>query len=74
MDFLFIDYLIRDPLFFVSVVVTVIVSIVLHELSHGWAAIWQGRIITTRRRPGPRIRFLQEDFLCAKRPGNFSVA
>jgi len=34
-----------DPdkqLFFGCVVVTVVVSIVLHELAHGWAAIWQG--------------------------------
>ncbi len=39
---LFVDYALSEPLFFVSVVVTVIVSIVLHELSHGWAALWQG--------------------------------
>ena len=32
----------RDPLFFVAVVVTVIISIVLHELAHGWAAIRLG--------------------------------
>ena len=34
-----------DPetqLYFGCVVVTVIISIVLHELAHGWAAIWQG--------------------------------
>ena len=40
----FIEYLF-DPasqLFFGCVVVTVIISIVLHELAHGWAAIWQG--------------------------------
>jgi len=29
-------------LFFGCVVITVVVSIVLHELAHGWAAIWQG--------------------------------
>ena len=29
-------------LFFVCVVLTVIISIVLHELAHGWVAIWQG--------------------------------
>jgi len=29
-------------LFFVCVVLTVVISIVLHELAHGWAAIWQG--------------------------------
>ena len=40
----FIEYLF-DPasqLFFGCVVVTVVISIVLHELAHGWAAIWQG--------------------------------
>ena len=34
-----------DPetqLYFGCVVITVIISIVLHELAHGWAAIWQG--------------------------------
>ena len=38
----FIQYLQSDPLFYFSAVVTVVVSIVLHELAHGWAAIWQG--------------------------------
>ena len=40
----FIEYLF-DPasqLFFGCVVITVVISIVLHELAHGWAAIWQG--------------------------------
>tara|TARA_B100000959_G_scaffold266595_1_gene309180 strand:- start:701 stop:1396 length:696 start_codon:yes stop_codon:yes gene_type:complete len=32
----------QQQLFFGCVVVTVIISIVLHELAHGWAAIWQG--------------------------------
>ena len=32
----------EKQLFFGCVVVTVIISIVLHELAHGWAAIWQG--------------------------------
>ena len=32
----------ENQLFFGCVVVTVIISIVLHELAHGWAAIWQG--------------------------------
>ncbi len=39
---MFITSLLTDPLYYVSVVVTVIVSIILHELAHGWAAIWQG--------------------------------
>ena len=40
----FIEYLF-DPasqLFFGCAVITVVISIVLHELAHGWAAIWQG--------------------------------
>ena len=40
----FIEHLF-DPasqLFFGCVVITVVISIVLHELAHGWAAIWQG--------------------------------
>ena len=32
----------EKQLFFGCVVVTVVISIVLHELAHGWAAIWQG--------------------------------
>ena len=32
----------ENQLFFGCVVVTVVISIVLHELAHGWAAIWQG--------------------------------
>ena len=32
----------EQQLYFGCVVVTVIISIVLHELAHGWAAIWQG--------------------------------
>ena len=32
----------ETQLYFGCVVVTVIISIVLHELAHGWAAIWQG--------------------------------
>lgn len=38
----FIETFDTNPLFFISVVVTVIVSITLHELAHGWAALWQG--------------------------------
>ena len=32
----------QQQLFFGCVVFTVIISIVLHELAHGWAALWQG--------------------------------
>ena len=42
--YLFIQNLFEPDkqLFFGCVVVTVVISIVLHELAHGWAAIWQG--------------------------------
>ncbi len=36
---LFINHLSTDPFFFFAVVLTVVISIVLHELAHGWAAI-----------------------------------
>lgn len=39
---MFIEQLAVDPQFYFSVVVTVIVSIVLHELAHGWVALWLG--------------------------------
>ena len=40
----FIEHLFspQGQLYFVSVVLTVILSITLHELAHGWAALWQG--------------------------------
>lgn len=39
---LFIENLQTDPLFFLSVVATVIISITLHELAHGYAAVALG--------------------------------
>jgi Zn-dependent protease len=39
---LFIQYLSENPTFYFSVVVTVIISVTLHELAHGWTAIWYG--------------------------------
>lgn len=39
---MFLDTLRTDPLFYVSVVATCVVSIILHELAHGMAAIRQG--------------------------------
>lgn len=39
---LFITYLESDPMFFVSVVFTVMISITLHELAHGWMAMRLG--------------------------------
>ena len=46
---MFIQYVQSNPLFYVSVVATVLVSIILHELAHGWAAIWQGDDTPSRR-------------------------
>jgi Zn-dependent protease len=39
---MFISHLQDNPLFFFTVMLTTVVSIVLHELAHGVAAIWQG--------------------------------
>ena len=39
---LFITYLMENPVFYVSVVAAVVISISLHELGHGVAALWQG--------------------------------
>jgi Zn-dependent protease len=39
---LFLEWLTRDPVYFFSVVFAVVLSVVLHELGHGVAAIWQG--------------------------------
>ncbi|MEX2213015.1 MAG: site-2 protease family protein [Phycisphaeraceae bacterium] len=38
----FLERAFDDPVFYFTVAVSVIFSIVLHELAHGWAAIWQG--------------------------------
>jgi Zn-dependent protease len=39
---MFLTKLVEDPHLFVYFVVTMVLSVVLHELAHGWAAIWQG--------------------------------
>ena len=39
---LFFEYLRTDPQFFIAVVVTVVLSVCLHELAHGMVAIWYG--------------------------------
>lgn len=39
---LFIQYAWQQPVFYFSWVLTVVVSIILHELAHGWAALQQG--------------------------------
>ncbi len=39
---MFIKYLESHPQWYLMVVATVVISIVLHELAHGWAAIWLG--------------------------------
>ena len=38
----FLENLQTDRLLYISWVTTLIVSITLHELAHGWAALWQG--------------------------------
>ena len=38
----FLNYLVTDPLFFLQFIVIIVVSITLHELGHGAAAISQG--------------------------------
>ena len=39
---MFIEYLEKDRALFFAVVITVVVSITLHELAHGVAAVWRG--------------------------------
>ncbi len=39
---LFLDLITKDPAYYISIVVAVVISITLHELGHGVAAIWQG--------------------------------
>ncbi|MHC5009691.1 MAG: site-2 protease family protein [Planctomycetota bacterium] len=41
-DNLFFTQAFKDPVFFFSVIFTVVVSVVLHELGHGFAALGQG--------------------------------
>jgi Zn-dependent protease len=42
LDNLFIQYATTEPRFFFAVIITVVVSICIHELSHGVVAIWLG--------------------------------
>lgn len=39
---MFIETLATDPIFFLRVVIILIISVSLHELAHGWAALSQG--------------------------------
>ena len=39
---MFFQYLFLDPLYFFRFIVIVVISVTLHELGHGWAAIAQG--------------------------------
>jgi Zn-dependent protease len=39
---MFLETLFKDPILFWRIVVILIISIVIHELAHGWAAISQG--------------------------------
>ena len=41
-DPMFIEQLQKDPRFFFAMLITIVVSICLHELAHGFAAIWLG--------------------------------
>jgi Zn-dependent protease len=47
---LFLQTAVESPFYYFSWVFTVVVSIILHELAHGWAAMWQGD--DTPRREG----------------------
>lgn len=38
----FIQYAFENPLYYFSIVLLVMLSIILHELAHGWTALWQG--------------------------------
>jgi Zn-dependent protease len=50
----FIEYLTANPRFYWAVIVTVIVSVCLHELAHGLVAIWRGdRTPIEQHRLGP---------------------
>ena len=39
---LFISTLQENPAYYFAVVITVILSVTLHELAHGWTAVWMG--------------------------------
>ena len=39
---MFLEMMFKNPHRAGFILITVIVSIVLHELAHGWVAIWQG--------------------------------
>jgi len=39
---MFIDILLKDPILYFCIIVILIVSVSLHELAHGWAALDQG--------------------------------
>src|SRR5438309_6666732 len=39
---LFIEYLQKEPRFFFAWVLTIVVSVCLHELAHGLVAVWLG--------------------------------
>ena len=47
-DHLFINTLFTDPIRYASVIVAVVISIVLHELAHGWMAMRHGDLTPER--------------------------
>jgi len=42
MGHLFIETLGTNPTYFFAVIITIVISVTLHELAHGWVAIWRG--------------------------------
>jgi Zn-dependent protease len=65
---MFIQVLQTDPVFYITVVTVVIFSVTLHELAHGWAAIWQGDDTPTRlghMTPNPVVHMGPVSFVAA---------
>lgn len=55
---MFIEQITANPQFYFAVIITVVVSIVIHELAHGWAAIKLGDdtpILLNRMTPNPFV-------------------
>jgi Zn-dependent protease len=64
---MFIEELWKNPRFFWAVIVTVIVSICLHELAHGLVAIWRGDhtpIEQHRLAPNPLVHMGAISLIC----------
>lgn len=66
---MFLEYLTSNPIYFFRIVAVLIISITLHELAHGWAALSQGDdtpIITGHMTPNPIVHmgWVSLIFLC----------